>query len=335
VRSPAGPPPGGPALLGPSPLASSKRRLADRSFAVAALGCGLVVLAILVGIVVATVSRSWPAIRFEGFSFLTSKTWDPANGKLGGLALIYGTVVTSVIALVVAVPVSLGIAIFMTELAPRRTRAAIVFAIDLLAAVPSVVFGLWGFETLSEPIGRVYGHISNAVSGIPVLDTLFKGNQGRSYMTAGLIVALMITPIVTSLSREVFATVPATQKEAALALGATRWEMIRASILGYSRSGVVGSVMLGLGRAMGETIAVALVIGSVQQVSAHLFTAGDALASVIANQFGESTNQFGASGTVPFQAALIGLGFALFVLTIVVNLAARTLIARGERAVQT
>jgi phosphate transport system permease protein len=337
LTSLAGPSTGGPALVGPGGppgLASPKRRWADQSFAVAALGCGLLVLAILIGIVVATLSRSWPAIRYEGFRFITSKTWDPANGKLGGLSLIYGTLVTSIIALVAAVPVSIGIALFITELAPRRARTPIVFIVDLLAAVPSVVFGLWGFETLSAPIGRFYGHISNGVSSVPVLNTFLKGSQGRSYMTAGLIVALMITPIITSLSREVFATVPATQKEAALALGATRWEMIRASILGYSRNGVVGSIMLGLGRAMGETIAVALVIGSVQQVSAHLFTAGDALAAVIANQFGEATNQYGASGKVPFQAALIGLGFALFVITIIVNLLARSFIARGERHVQ-
>jgi phosphate transport system permease protein len=315
-------------------LASSKRRLGDRSFSVAALGCGLLVLAILVGIVVATVNRSWPAMRFEGFRFFTSKTWDPGGGKLGGLALIYGTMITSLIAIAVAVPVSIGIALFITELAPRRLRTPIVFAIDLLAAVPSVVFGLWGFETLSAPIGRLYGHISNGVSGVPVLNTFLNGSQGRSYMTAGLIVALMITPIITSLSREVFATVPSAQKEAALALGATRWEMIRAAILGHSRSGLVGSVMLGLGRAMGETIAVVLVIGSIQQISAHLFTAGDTLAAVIASQFGESSNQFGASGHVPFQAALIGLGFALFVVTIVINMFARTLIARGERAAE-
>jgi phosphate transport system permease protein len=331
VTSAVGPLIDGPPLLGPNPLMAPKRRLLDPAFAFAALACGLLVLVILLGIVIATLNKSWPAISYEGFRFITSTKWDPANGKLGGLALIYGTVVTSVIALIAAVPVSLGIAIFMTELAPRRVRSAIVFVIDLLAAIPSVVFGLWGFETLSAPIGRFYGHISNGVSSIPVLNTLFKGNQGRSFMTAGLIVALMITPIITSLSREVFATVPSSQKEAALALGATRWEMIRTSILGYSRNGVVGSVMLGLGRAMGETIAVALVIGSVQQVSAHLFTAGDALASVIANQFGEATNQFGASGHVPFQAALIGLGFALFVITILVNLAARWMISRGER----
>jgi phosphate transport system permease protein len=257
--------------------------------------------------------------------------WDPTNGKLGGLALIYGTVITSVIAIVLAVPVSIGIALFLTELAPRRLRQPVVFVIDLLAAVPSVVYGLWGALTLAAPIGRLYGHVSNGVKDIPVLNTLFSGNDGRSYMTAGLIVALMVTPIVTSLSREVFATVPTAQKEAALALGATRWEMIRTSILGWGRSGVVGAVMLGLGRAMGETIAVALTIGSVQQISGHLFNSGDALASVIANQFGESTNQYGTHSNVPFQAALIGLGLALFVLTILVNLAARAFIARGER----
>jgi phosphate transport system permease protein len=330
MRSPAGSLTASPASpAGPGVLVSTKRRLADRSFGWLALVCGLLVLVILVGIVGATLNQSWAAIQYEGIKFITSKTWDPANGKLGGLALIYGTLLTSVMAIVIAVPISLGIAVFMTELAPRRARPPIVFIIDLMAAVPSVVFGLWGFETLSAPLGRLYGHISNAVSDVPILNVFLHGNQGRSYMTAGLIVALMITPIVTSLTREVFATVPASLKEAALAVGATRWEMIRASILGYSRAGVVGSVMLGLGRAMGETIAVALVIGSVQQISAHFFVAGDSLAAVIANQFGESTNQFGASGNVPFQSALIGLGFALFIITIIVNIFARAIIARS------
>jgi phosphate transport system permease protein len=330
----------GPVMAGPAPPAGrgllfpTKRRFADRSFSWVALGCGLLVLVILAGIVGATLNQSWAAIQYEGLKFFTSKTWDPANGKLGGLALIYGTLLTSLMAIVIAVPISVGIAVFMTELAPRRIRRPIVLFIDLLAAIPSVVFGLWGFETLSEPLGRLYGHISNAVKDIPVLNVFLHGNQGRSYMTAGLIVAMMITPIVTSLTREVFATVPASQKEAALALGATRWEMIRGSILGYSRRGVVGSVMLGLGRAMGETIAVALVIGSIQQISAHFFVAGDSLAAVIANQFGESTNQFGASGHVPFQSALIGLGFALFMITIIVNVVARAVIARGEHAHQ-
>jgi phosphate transport system permease protein len=310
---------------GPSQLEPRSRRWGDRTFRTVALASGLMVLLILAGILTATLIKSWPAISQEKFGFITSSTWDPANGKFGGLALIYGTAMTSLIAVVVAVPVSLGIALFFTEIAPRRIRPVVIFFMDMLAAVPSVVFGLWGFETLAPPIGRLYGHISNGVKGVPVLDSLFHGNQGRSYMTAGLIVGLMITPIITSLSREVFSTVPQSQREAALALGSTRWEMIRAAVLGHSRSGVIGAVMLGLGRAMGETIAVALVIGSIQHVSIHLFTAGDALASVIANQFGEAVN----APHAPFQDALIGLGLALFVMTMVVNLAARWLISRN------
>lgn len=317
----------------PESLQSSSRRPGDRLFRYAAVGCGLLVLLILVGILVSTLNKSFPALRFAGSRFFTT-TWDPTNGKLGGLSLIYGTVVTSLIAIVVAVPVSLGIALFLTEVAPRRLRMPIVFVIDLLAAVPSVVYGLWGSFVLAAPIGRFYGHISSALASIPVLNTLFSGSSGASYMTAGLIVALMIVPIITSLTREVFVTVPGAQKEAALALGSTRWEMIRVAVLGYGRSGVVGAVMLGLGRAMGETIAVALTIGSVQTISGHLFHSGDALASIIANQFGESSNNFGTSGHVPFQAALIGLGLALFVITVLVNLVARAFIARGERTLR-
>lgn len=308
-------------------------RTGDRLFRYAAVFCGLLVLFILGGILVSVLNKSFPAIRFTGTRFFTT-TWDPSHGKLGGLSLVYGTLVTSAIAVVVAVPVSLGIALFLTEIAPRRLRTPVVFIIDLLAAIPSVVYGLWGALVLVGPIGGFYGHVSDAVSSIPVLNTVFSGSSGASYMTAGLIVALMITPIITSLTREVFATVPGTQKEAALALGATRWEMIRVSVLGYGRSGVVGAVMLGLGRAMGETIAVALTIGSVQVVSGHLFHSGDALASIIANSFGESTNSYGDSGRVPFQAALIGLGLALFVITILVNLAARAFIARSERTLR-
>jgi phosphate transport system permease protein len=314
-------------------LEGASRRPGDKLFRFAAIFCGLLVLLILAGILASTLNKSFPAIRFAGAHFFT-KTWDPTNGKLGGLSLIYGTVVTSAIAIVVAVPVSLGIALFLTEVAPRRLRAPFVFFVDLLAAVPSVVYGLWGAFVLSAPIGTFYGHVSNGVSSIPVLNTLLSGSSGASYMTAGLIVALMIIPIISSLSREVFNTVPSAQKEAAVALGSTRWEMIRVAVLGYGRSGVIGAIMLGLGRAMGETIAVALTIGSVQSISGHLFHSGDALASIIANQFGESTNSFGDSGKVPFQAALIGLGLALFVITVIVNLIARSFIARGERAME-
>jgi phosphate transport system permease protein len=305
-------------------LRSGHSKVADTGFRLAALGCGLLVLAILVLITIFLAGQSSQALSHEGISFFTSKVWDPPHNEFGALAFIYGTLLTSVIALVFAVPVSLGIALFLTELAPPRLRMPVVYLIDLLAAIPSVVYGLWGVLFLAEPLGKFYTHVSNFFDGVPVLGTLFHGEDGRSFFTAGIIVALMIVPIITSLTREVFATVPGTQKEAALALGATRWEMMRTSILGYGRSGVVGAVMLGLGRAMGETIAVALVIGSFPRITLNLFRAGDAMAAVIANEFGE------ASGL--FRSALIAMGFILFLITIVVNMIARAFVSRSEKA---
>jgi len=319
---PASPPPA------PS-LKADGFRAADKAFRMLALFCGLAVLAILALIAIFTTKTAIPAFRAEGLKFITSRNWNPtaAHPTFGGLAFIYGTLVISLIALVIAVPVSLCLALFLTEVAPRRLRLPVVYLIDLLDAIPSVVFGLWGFLALQKPLGHFYGHVSSIVSGVPLLDRLFNGALGRNFFTAGFIVAMMIIPIITSLTREVFATVPTAQKEAALALGATRWEMMRTSILGYGRSGVVGAVMLGLGRAMGETIAVALVIGSIPSITLNLFHPGDAMASVIANQFGE------ASGT--FQAALVGLGVVLFAITIVINVAARVFISRSEKALGT
>jgi phosphate transport system permease protein len=312
----------------PPSLKATSPRVADKGFRVLTLVCGLAVLAILALIAIFTTNRAFPAFRAEGLQFLTSRNWNPSPSKgpphFGGLQFIYGTIGVSLIALTLAVPVSLGMALFLTEVAPRRLRLPVVYLIDLLAAIPSVVFGLWGILALVKPLGRFYGHVSNIFAGVPLLDRIFKGSAGRSFFTAGLIVAMMITPIITSLTREVFATVPSSQKEAALALGATRWEMMRTSVLGYGRSGVVGAVMLGLGRAMGETIAVALVIGSIPSITLALFHPGDAMAAVIVNQFGES------SGT--FQAALIGLGVVLFAITIVVNIAARWFVSRSEKA---
>ncbi|HVM66087.1 MAG TPA: phosphate ABC transporter permease subunit PstC [Acidimicrobiales bacterium] len=318
-RPPAAPPPA------PAPLKARHPARADRGFRYLALGCGLLVLVILALIALSLITKAWPVFRDDGSDFFFTKTWDPANNKFGALAFAYGTLVTSTIALAVGVPVSIGIALLLTEVAPLRMRMPVVYLIDLLAAVPSVVFGLWGLLVLAKPIDKVYGHFDSWFAHIPVLNTLFSGggHQGTSLMTAGLILALMITPIVTSLSREVFATVPVAQKEAALALGATRWEMIRASVLSYGRSGVVGAVMLGLGRAMGETIAVALLVGSSAQITGHLFRPGDTMAGVIANQFGEAT------GT--FRAALLGLGVVLFAITILVNLGARAVLNRSER----
>ncbi len=312
-----------PAPASGTALRSRRRPIGDTAFRIIALLCGLLVLAILLLIAVSTTNEALPAFRTAGLGFVTGRVWDPTNGKFGALAFIWGTMFTSLIAVVIAVPVSLGIALFLTEVAPRRLRTPVVYVIDLLAAVPSVVFGLWGILFLGPKIAGLYRNISSAAHGIPVIGRVLAGQDGSSFMTAGLIVALMITPIITSLSREVFATVPRAQKEAALALGATRWEMMRTAVLGYGRSGVVGAVMLGLGRAMGETIAVALVIGSFPRVTVALFRSGDAMAAVIANQFGE------ASGT--FRAALIGLGVLLFGVTIVINVIARAFIGRAEK----
>jgi phosphate transport system permease protein len=298
-------------------------RLADQVFRWLCLASGLLVLVVLGLILISTSKEAMPAFRHEGLRFLTSKVWDPAGGHFGALAFIYGTLVVSAIALAIAVPVSIGLALFITELAAARLRTPVVYLIDLLAAIPSVVYGLWGYLTFGPSIAKVYERISRAFSGIPVFGNVLHGASQKSFMTAGIILAIMITPIVTSISREVFNTVPRDQKEAALGLGATRLEMIRGAVLPYSRTGLVGAVMLGLGRAMGETIAVALVIGSAPAIRAQLFEPGDAMAAVVANQFGEAT------GT--HRAALIGLGVVLFVMTVIVNLLARKVTSRADR----
>jgi phosphate transport system permease protein len=289
----------------------------DRIFRGAALVAGLTVLAILALIAYSTTKEAWPAFRHEGISFITSDQWIPNEDKFGALAFIYGTLYTALIAVVIAVPVSLGIALFTTELASRRIRRPTIYVIDLLAAIPSVVYGLWGVLVLAPWIAPRYESVANAVGDIPVLGRIFGGpvSGGRGFMTAGLILAVMITPIVTALTREALATVAQDDKNAALGMGATRWEMLRVTVFPRVRGGIVGAVMLGLGRAMGETIAVALVIGSSRQITLDVFSSGDTLAAVIANEFGE------ASGT--HRAALIGLGVVLFVITIAVNVLAR------------
>jgi len=300
-------------------------RISDRVFRVITLAAGLLVLVILGLIVVETAgqARSW--LSAEGLGTIFSSNWDPAHHHFGALALIVGTLEVAFLALLIAVPVSVGLALFVTEVAPRPLRRYFVYAIDLLAAVPSVVFGLWAIHVLLQPLADVYSSISSATAGIPLLDTLFgsPSRSGQAVMTAGIVVGIMITPIVTAITREVFATCPASQKEAALALGATRWEMIRGSIFPHSRSGVVSAVMIGFGRAVGETIAVALVVGSNQRLSAHLFGTGDTMASIIVNEFGDAT------GT--WRSALIGLGLVLLLLTVVIGIVARSVLGRAER----
>jgi len=308
-----------------SPLAH-RRPLGDRGFAILAAASGLLVLVILLMIAISTSQQATDWFSTAGLSGVFSTNWDTATNKFGALPFLYGTAITSLIAIIIAVPVSLGIALLLTEVVPRRWARPIVLLIDLLAVVPSVVWGLWGIIVLVPKLQTVYTDIASGLTGIPVLSTFFGGQSvsGASFFTAGLILAIMIIPIVTSLSREVIATVPAIDKEGAYALGATRWEMIRGAVWPHSQGGVVGAVLLGLGRAMGETIAAALVIGSSPEITSHLFATGYSMPSVIANQFGEATGG-------EFRSALIGLGVLLFALTIIINLSARGIVERSAR----
>jgi len=314
----------GPADVAGSARALSERRpLGDRGFQILALASGLLVLVILVLIAVSTTQQASSWFSTEGLKIFTNN-WNPTANDFGALAFIYGTAVTGIIAIVMSVPVSIGIALLLTEVVPYRAARPIVYVIDLLAVVPSVVWGLWGILIFAPWLNHIYADIGSAVKGIPVLGNLFgPPTSGASFFTCGVILAFMITPIVTSLSREVMATVPAIDKEGAYALGATRWEMIRGAVWPHSQGGVVGAVLLGLGRAMGETIAAALVIGSSAVITSHLFAPGYNMPAVIANQFGE------ASGV--FRAALIGIGVLLFAITIIINVIAHTIVERSAR----
>jgi len=312
----------------PPPIVGGPRppgAVADRAFRAVAVLAGVMVLVILGLIVWVLFDNSLEWIRTEGLGSLFSLTWEPNTGKYGAGALVIMTLMVAAIALVIAVPVSVGIALFVTEVAPRRARLPIIFVIDLLAAIPSVVFGLWVLRQLAAPLADVYSSVHDAVQGIPVLENVFgdPSASGLAIMTAGIVVGIMITPIVTAITREIFATCPASQKEATLAMGATRWEMIRGAVFPHSRSGVVAAVIIGFGRAVGETIAVALVIGSSQKLTENVFAPGDTLASIIANQFGE------ASGVQ--RSALIGFGLVLLAMTIVLGIIARTVLRRANR----
>ncbi len=298
-------------------------RAAHAGFQVVALAAGLLVLVILVLIAVTTSQQATSWFSAEGLKIFTNN-WNPAANQFGALAFIYGTAITAVIAIIIAVPISVGVALLLTEVVPYRWSRPIVYVVDLLAVVPSVVWGLWGILVFAPWLQGIYTSIAGGVKGVPVLGPLFgQPVSGASFFTAGIILAFMITPIVTSLSREVIATVPAIDKEGAYALGATRLEVITGAVWPHSQGGIVGSVLLGLGRAMGETIAVALVIGSSPAITSHLFAPGYNMPAVIANQFGE------ASGV--FRAALMGIGVLLFAFTIIINLIARSAVERNAR----
>ena len=269
--------------------------------------------------------RMSPVLDRMGFDYFTSRRWSPAERLFGALPFLWGTLYTALIALVIAVPISLLVALFVTQVAPMRLRRPLVYVLDLLAVVPSVVYGLWGVLVLAAPLQRLYVRIHEAVDGIPILDSIFGASpQGRSFMTAGVILAIMITPIITALAREVIATTPVSEQEAAYALGATRWEMIKASVWPHSKGGLVGAVMLGLGRAMGETIAAALVIGSsIGQITINAFAPGNSMPAVIANEWGEADELH--------KSAMIALALLLFAITIIVNLVSSAIVQRSMR----
>lgn len=305
----------------------SRRQILDGIFRGSTLASGAVILIVLALIAYTITNKSLPVVRSEGLRFFTNRNWLPANGVFGALSFIYGTAVTALIAVAISVPVSIGIALFTTQVAPSWLKKWLVSLTDLVAVVPSVVFGLWGIIFLAPKLVGFYRMISGWFHGWPILGDIFgKASAGRTFMTAGLILSVMITPIVTSIAREVIETCPQTDRDGALALGATRWEMITGAVLPHSMSGIVGAVMLGLGRAMGETIAVALVIGSSPTITANLFSSGDSLPSVIAFQWGEATGIK--------RSALIAMGLTLFILTIIVNLSATAVVNRATRRVQ-
>lgn len=297
-------------------------RLADPVFATMTGVAGILVLIVLGYMVVVTTLTAWPVLQSQGLSFIFSTAWNPSQGQYGILAFVYGTVVTSLIALVIAVPFSLGIALFLTEIAPAWIRGPVAYMVDLLAAVPSVVYGLWGvFVLLPGLLQPLATWLSRNLGWIPI----FAGpGSGLSFFGAGVVLAIMIIPIISSLSREVLKAVPSDEKNAAFALGATRWEMITGAVLPRAKAGIIGAVMLGLGRALGETIAVALLVGSREQITASILKPGYTMASIIANQFTEATGDH--------IRALVGVGVVLFVITIVVNVAARALVWRMVEA---
>jgi len=296
----------------------------DRIYRVAITGFALCVPLLLVAVALAVGVAGWPALREFGLSFFTESRWSRGAGVFGAAPAIYGTLVSSAIALVVATPLALGVAIFLSEFAPAWLRQPVAFLVDLLAAVPSVVYGLWGVFALVPALREhVMPFLADTLglAGTP----LFSGPAyGPSMLAAGLILAIRILPYISAVAREVLLAVPRSQREAALALGATRWETIRDAVLPYARSGVLGGVILGLGRALGETMAVTMVIGNRHEIAASLFAPGYTMASLIANEFAEATGDLHLS-------ALMGVGVALFLVTLIVNAIARWLVWRVAR----
>lgn len=314
-----------PAVARSAPLRGlSGGELPDRIFKWVITACGLAVLGILVLIVYQLIWRSslsWHAFRLH---FFVSSEWDPVNEQFGALPFIYGTIVSSILALIIAVPLAVGVAVFTTEMCPKALRGPLSFFVELLAAIPSVIYGLWAIFVL---VPLLSGYIQPFLAKTLGWTGLFDGPPyGIGMLAAGIILAIMIVPIISSITREVLMVVPQHQREGVLALGATRWEMIRVGVLRNARAGIMGGIILGLGRALGETMAVTMVIGNRPEIAKSLFAPGYTMASVLANEFSEATGDV-------YLSALIEIGLALFIVTIIVNALARLLVwsvTRGQ-----
>lgn len=322
---------GAPHLPGPQPIAKSEvastsqaplvtakyNQFADSAFHIAMLACGLTVLALVVLIVYQLVTKSALSWHAFGLKFFFQSDWDPVNDQYGALPFVFGTVVSSILALLIAVPLAIGVAVFITEMSPPWLRGPLAFTTELLAAIPSVIYGLWAIFVL-VPVLRLY--VQPWLGRYFGWTGLFSGPPfGIGMLAAGIILAIMVVPIISSITREVMTAVPQQQREAVLALGSTRWEMIRTGVLRNARAGIMGGVILGLGRALGETMAVTMVIGNRPEIAKSLFAPGYTMASVIANEFAE------ASGDLNYSA-LIEIGLALFIVTIIVNIVAQFLV---------
>ena len=323
--------------LKPRPVANSETRVAplvgagsgiwmDRGFQLAMLLCGLAILGILGLIVYELVTRSQLSWHAFGLKFFFGSDWNPVEDQYGALPFVYGTVVSSILSLVIAVPLSTGVAVFTTEMCPKWLRGPLSFFTELLAAIPSVIYGLWAIFVL-VPLLRT--EVQPFLAKTLGWTGLFSGPPfGIGMLAAGVVLAIMIIPIISSITREVLSVVPRHQREGVLALGATRWEMIRVGVLRNARAGIVGGIILGLGRALGETMAVTMVIGNRPEIAKSLFAPGYTMASVLANEFSEATGDL-------YLSALVEIGLALFLVTIVVNALARLMVwsvTRGQPA---
>jgi phosphate transport system permease protein len=302
------------------------QRIQDFLFHKLTMGFALSVLLVLVGIIISLIIGAWPALREFGPSFITSVEWDPVNDQYGALIAIVGTLVTSFIALLIAFPVSFGIALFLTEICPAWLKRPLGTAVELLAGVPSIIYGMWGLFVFAPLFGDyIQPLLAQTLGQLPVIGQLFKGPMmGIGILTAGIILSIMIIPFIASVMRDVFEVVPPVLKESAYALGCTKWEVVRKVVLPYTRIGVVGGVMLGLGRALGETMAITFVIGNAHKLSWSLFAPGNSIASTLANEFAEADSTLHVS-------SLFALGLILFVITFIVLSAAKLMLMGMSR----